>query len=214
MRGLLTKDFYLLAGQRRFFIIVSGIAALFFLTGQKVEFVVGYVTILFAFFSVSTIQYDEFNKGYTFLFTLPFDRKQYAMEKYLFGMLVGGTALLVSSAAGIALCYGRGNIDLKEYGVSVLTYIFLLILMLALMIPIELKFGAEKGRIATFLLIFAVLGFSSYVIKITNEEGIDVFRLLEEMSLEKLALGGGIVTLLLLGASVFASIKIMEKKQF
>ena len=95
-----------------------------------------------------------------------------------------------------------------------LTYIFLLILMLALMIPIELKFGAEKGRIATFLLIFAVLGFSSYVIKITNEEGIDVFRLLEEMSLEKLALGGGIVTLLLLGASVFASIKIMEKKQF
>lgn len=201
-------------GQKRFFIIVFGIAALFFVTGQNEEFIVGYVTMLFGIFSVSTIHYDEFNKGNVFLFTLPFNRKQYAVEKYLFGIITGGAAWLVSSVVGIAACYYRGNMDVREWCFTMLVYLLVLALMLAVMIPIELKFGAEKGKMATFALFFAVFGACMLIVQFSEEKGIELSGIEELMNLQNLAVGGVLVTLLALAVSVSASIKIMEKKQF
>lgn len=214
MRGLLLKDFYLMAGQKRFFIIVFAIAVLFFLTGQNEEFIVGYVTMLCGIFAVTTIHYDEFNKGNIFLFTLPFQRKQYAVEKYLFGIIAGGAAWIASFAVVMVLGYGRGELDIREWGVPMLTYFLVLLLMLAVMIPIELKFGAEKGKLATFVLFFAVFGIFFLVTNASEEAGIDLSALAGQMNLAKLALGAVLVTLLVLAFSVSASIKIMEKKQF
>lgn len=214
MRGLLLKDFYLMAGQKRFFIIVFAIAVLFFLTGQNEEFIVGYVTMLCGIFAVTTIHYDEFNKGNIFLFTLPFQRKQYAVEKYLFGIIAGGAAWIASFAVVMILGYGRGELDIREWGVPMLTYFLVLLLMLAVMIPIELKFGAEKGKLATFVLFFAVFGIFFLVTNASEEAGIDLSALAGQMNLAKLALGAVLVTLLVLVFSVSASIKIMEKKQF
>ena len=214
MRGLLLKDFYLMAGQKRFFIIVFAIAVLFFLTGQNEEFIVGYVTMLCGIFAVTTIHYDEFNKGNIFLFTLPFQRKQYAVEKYLFGIIAGGAAWIASFAVVMVLGYGRGELDIREWGVPMLTYFLVLLLMLAVMIPIELKFGAEKGKLATFVLFFAVFGIFFLVTNASEEAGIDLSALAGQMNLAKLAVGAVLVTLLILAVSVSASIKIMEKKQF
>lgn len=214
MRGLLLKDFYLMAGQKRFFIIVFAIAVLFFLTGQNEEFIVGYVTMLCGIFAVTTIHYDEFNKGNIFLFTLPFQRKQYAVEKYLFGIIAGGAAWIASFAVVMVLGYGRGELDIREWGVPMLTYFLVLLLMLAVMIPIELKFGAEKGKLATFVLFFAVFGIFFLVTNASEEAGIDLSALAGQMNLAKLALGAVLVTLLVLAFSASASIKIMEKKQF
>lgn len=214
MRGLLLKDFYLMAGQKRFFIIVFAIAVLFFLTGQNEEFIVGYVTMLCGIFAVTTIHYDEFNKGNIFLFTLPFQRKQYAVEKYLFGIIAGGAAWIASFAVVMVLGYGRGELDIREWGVPMLTYFLVLLLMLAVMIPIELKFGAEKGKLATFVLFFAVFGIFFLVTNASEEAGIDLSALAGQMNLAKLAVGAVLVTLLVLAFSVSASIKIMEKKQF
>lgn len=208
------KDFYLMAGQKRFFIIVFAIAVLFFLTGQNEEFIVGYVTMLCGIFAVTTIHYDEFNKGNIFLFTLPFQRKQYAVEKYLFGIIAGGAAWIASFAVVMVLGYGRGELDIREWGVLMLTYFLVLLLMLAVMIPIELKFGAEKGKLATFVLFFAVFGIFFLVTNASEEAGIDLSALAGQMNLAKLAVGAVLVTLLVLAFSVSASIKIMEKKQF
>ncbi|MBO5525053.1 MAG: ABC-2 transporter permease, partial [Roseburia sp.] len=205
MRGLLLKDFYLMAGQKRFFIIVFAIAVLFFLTGQNEEFIVGYVTMLCGIFAVTTIHYDEFNKGNIFLFTLPFQRKQYAVEKYLFGIIAGGAAWIASFAVVMVLGYGRGELDIREWGVPMLTYFLVLLLMLAVMIPIELKFGAEKGKLATFVLFFAVFGIFFLVTNASEEAGIDLSALAGQMNLAKLAVGAVLVTLLILAVSVSAS---------
>lgn len=214
MRGLLTKDLRLMAGQKRFFIVVLGIAVLFFIAGQNEMFVVGYVTMLCAFFAISTIHYDEFNKGNTFLFTLPFTRKEYALEKYVFGILTGGTAWLVSSAVGAALAYTRGNMDMGEWVFSILVYVLFIFIMLDLMIPIELKFGAEKGRIASMLLFFAIFGILFLSMEISDKFGIDFSGMVETMNMGKLTLVLVVFALLLTAVSVTVSMKIMEKKQF
>ena len=83
MKGLLTKDFRILAGQKRYFTIIILIALIFLCSGQPAQIIVGYCTMFGMLFTVNTISYDEFDHGYLFLFTLPVTRKDYVLEKYV-----------------------------------------------------------------------------------------------------------------------------------
>lgn len=215
MRGLLTKDFCLMAGQKRFVLVVLGIAVLFMISGQNEMFVIAYVTMLCSFFSISTIHYDEFNKGNNFLFTLPFTRKEYALEKYVFGIITGGAAWAVSTVVGlISVTARKPETNMSEWFFSVVAYLFVLILMLSLMIPIEFKFGAEKGRIASFAVFFIVFGVCALGGELAEKTGIDIVGMLDRIN-GRVFMGILIVTAVVFFAvSVTASIKIMEKKQF
>ena len=108
MKGLLTKDFRILAGQKRYFTIIILIALIFLCSGQPAQIIVGYCTMFGMLFTVNTISYDEFDHGYLFLFTLPVTRKDYVLEKYVFMLLCGGGFWAVSAAAGFVADYIRG----------------------------------------------------------------------------------------------------------
>lgn len=110
MKGLLTKDFRILAGQKRYFTIIILIALIFLCSGQPAQIIVGYCTMFGMLFTVNTISYDEFDHGYLFLFTLPVTRKDYVLEKYVFMMLCGGGFWAVSAAAGFVADYIRGDV--------------------------------------------------------------------------------------------------------
>ena len=82
MRGLLEKDIRLLMHSKQKFLCFIAIAIVLGVT-QKNTFMLGYSTFLIAALLVSTLSYDELDHGFTFLFTLPIDRKMYVREKYL-----------------------------------------------------------------------------------------------------------------------------------
>ena len=103
---MLTKDFRILAGQKRYFTIIILIALIFLCSGQPAQIIVGYCTMFGMLFTVNTISYDEFDHGYLFLFTLPVTRKDYVLEKYVFMLLCGGGFWAVS-----ALCKKRYSKD-------------------------------------------------------------------------------------------------------
>lgn len=84
MKGLLTKDFRILAGQKRYFTIIILIAAIFLCSGQPAQIIVGYCTMFGMLFTVNTISYDEFDHGYLFLFTLPGDQKRFMCWKNMY----------------------------------------------------------------------------------------------------------------------------------
>ena len=215
MKGLLTKDFCLLAGQKRFLIVVFGIAVLFLISGQYETFTIAYMTMLCAFFSISTIHYDEFNKGNHFLFTLPFTRKEYAVEKYVFGILTGGIAWVISTVAGlISVITRKPETNMTEWVSTVVIYLFVLVLMLSLMIPIDLKFGAERGRIASFAVFFVIFGICFLGGELANKLGIDVAAMINKIDGKMFLWGFIAVTAASFAVSVMASVKIMEKKQF
>ena len=73
MTALLVKDWKLLKGQRQFFMVIIGLAAFYaiFMNETAMSFVVTYIAIMMAMFTLSTISYDEYNNGAAFLFTLP-----------------------------------------------------------------------------------------------------------------------------------------------
>ena len=73
MKGMLIKDFRLLKNQGKTLILMLLAVAVFMnlITDVGPSFVVGYITIIFSLFTVSTISYDEFDNCYLFLMTLP-----------------------------------------------------------------------------------------------------------------------------------------------
>ncbi len=152
MKGLLIKDLMLMKMQWRFFAVVLGIAVIMGFTSADFSFILGYVTFLIPIFSISTISYDEFDNGMSFIFTLPVTRKMYIAEKYLFSIILGAAssvlALLISGLCAI-LTKADGFLD----ALSAYPIIFVLMLMLvSLMLPLQLKFGAEKARIAVIII--------------------------------------------------------------
>ena len=147
MKGLLTKDFRILAGQKRYFTIIILIALIFLCSGQPAQIIVGYCTMFGMLFTVNTISYDEFDHGYLFLFTLPVTRKDYVLEKYVFMLLCGGGFWAVSAAAGFVADYIRGDVvSLLEWLMPMFLILLEMTIFLAVMLPVSLKYGMEKKQ--------------------------------------------------------------------
>ena len=122
MKGMLIKDFRLLKNQGKTLILMLLAVAVFMnlITDVGPSFVVGYITIIFSLFTVSTISYDEFDNCYLFLMTLPVSRKNYVNEKYLFallsivltwcvGMVLGTGLMLMSNSEKIDMAEWMGS---------------------------------------------------------------------------------------------------------
>lgn len=149
MRALLIKDWKLLANQKQFFLITVFIVAMFLVTSDNPAFVVSYATIMYTVFTISTISYDDYHNGMAFLFTMPVSRKEYVAEKYCFGMLSAGiTGFLVLSATMVISGIKGNGMNLEDILITEMTAILIAVVFLSFTIPIQLKFGAEKGRVA------------------------------------------------------------------
>ena len=89
MKGLLIKDFQLLKNQKSFFVVFIAMAVIFLVTDMmSQDFLVSYVSFLSIIMMVSSMTYDEFNNGLSYLMTLPTTRKKYVQEKYVFGFIL------------------------------------------------------------------------------------------------------------------------------
>ena len=160
MKGMLIKDFRLLKNQGKTLLLMLLIVAIFmyFITDVGPSFIVGYITIIFSLFTATTISYDEFDNCYLFLMTLPVTRKKYVNEKYLFALL----SIIFAWCAGIVLgiilmiVQPSGEVDAADWFGTCLGYIFTAWIFVSVMLPLRLKFDAEKARYANLIMIAAV----------------------------------------------------------
>lgn len=217
MLGLLKKDLRLIRLQKVFFLLIFVMAVLFVSAWDNCLFSVSYCTMFCAFFTITTLSYDEMNHGLSFLFTLPVSRRGYVVEKYMIGFLLGVAGWLLSSlVTGIYIgVTGAVNFS-SEWFAILLMILFAMCVFLCVVLPLQFKFGAEKGRMALIVLFLCVLG----VAKIMEET--EVFQGLQMEKLQWLAnLSPGAVTAiavvllaLLTVVSMSISIRVMERKQF
>lgn len=148
MRGLMRKDFALMMLQRKLLIMVLTIGGMLGATSGAASgstFVVAYVGFIFILLATSTISYDELDNGETFLMTLPVTRKEFIREKYLFGIIV--TFIGWGIGVVLKLVFGMisGHFMLNKESVMEVTAILLsMILFLALIFPVILKFGIKS----------------------------------------------------------------------
>ena len=217
MKGLLTKDFRIVLVQKRFFILLVFIA-LILNFGTDGSFAVSYMAFMGSIFVLSTISYDEFDNGMPFLMTLPVTRKTYAREKYVFGIVLGFSMWLVGVALSIiSLLIGGGVGDIKEAVIAAAVCIPLFIILMSVMIPIQLKFGAEKGRIAliaVFGIVFLICFGIGKLVAVTGIDMSQAAEMLSKISENVLVVGLVAATVIILLISYWVSTIIMEKKEF
>lgn len=218
MKGLLIKDFKLLKNQGQFFSIVTLICMVCMFLYDNPSFAISYMTIVFSLFTLSTISYDEYDNGMAYLFTLPFSRKEYVQEKYIFGVLTTVGALAAVSVLAFIFSVIRSSAFETEEWVAGVTVSFLItILLLTITIPLQLKFGSDRSRIA-LLAVFGCCALAAYIavmiVRFTGIKVMEIFDRLVAQCPEVLIVTGCLTGVLAVGASYFVSLKIVKKKQF
>lgn len=217
MTGLLIKDFKLMLMQKNFFIIIIVVACLISISSQDPTFMIGFITLILSLFTVSTISYDEFDNGYPFLLTLPFSRKTYVLEKYVYGLILGTGAWIVSVMICSLMLIVQGMPVTSDMLIGAFVILPMFLVIESLMIPVHLRFGGEKGRYALIACVGVLVVIGFVVMKIVEIFHIDVLPLI--LAIDALGPVMFMVILLMIGflimlVSLKVSLSIMNKKEF
>lgn len=220
MKGLLIKDFQLSFLNIRMLVVLCFVSI--FITSSATSspaFIISYVTVVFFMFVLSSIAYDEADHSISFLFTLPISRKTYVQEKYAFALICGLCGLVFSTAVCILISMIK-NIKLigPDFILVALMVYLVLLFMVAFMLPVQLKFGGDNGRIAIFL-IFGIIFVAAYIImKVLERFNIrenDIMEFINRLLTVRSSVfipAAILLALAALGISYGISLKIMERK--
>lgn len=216
MAGLLEKDFRLLL-QRKQMIVLMFLIAVGLSFGQPDStFVITYVTILGVILATSTISYDEFDNGYSFLMTLPITRKMYVAEKYILGLISVCACVTVAILSCVISFKVQnveiGSMELIKSGIMILP---VAILGIDFMTPVQLKFGAEKSRIVMFLVVGVVAIVTYVTSKFIDEMDMEsIIARLDQMPETKVGLSFFGIAVVCTVISIIISNQIMKHKEF
>lgn len=217
MKGLLVKDMRLILQQKKFFIILLFVSIMLNFNSDG-TFVVGYLTAISSVFVLSSITYDEYDNGYLFLMTLPAMKKTFAIEKYVFGFILDSCAWTVGFLISfIFKIYNGGGFSLPDFLIETILLLPVFSLIISILLPFQLKFGSEKGKIA--MLIALAIGSLLIVlcVKGLQSVGIDIEAYYDSLSSLHAALVDLIAFVVAAAAAVIscaASIRTMQKKEF
>lgn len=212
MKGMMTKDFLLLLQRKRFFAIIGIVAVLMFITTKDITFLIGWLAIVTSLFSLSSLSYDEYDNCYPFLMSMPVTGKIYAIEKYVFGFVCGTVSLIAGLIISIILTLvTKGELNIIALLSEAVGYIPLYMILLDISLPINMKFGNEKGRIVLFVVWGAVAVLIMVVTKMPFlKDFANLFAGFANLIFPLLCIGSAVLTVI----SIITAIKIMEKKEY
>ena len=205
MAGLVEKDFRLIWCNKQaliFFLIIGVVIGL-----QNEAVILGWLPFAISILLINTVTYDELDKGYGFLMTLPIDAETYVREKYFFCLTGGTVSWLV--AAGLYMI-----LEMKQQMPVDMASQIPVALLIALLIPLQLVSGVEKSRVvisgACGVMGASVIAFA----KLVKTNVLSAFSFLNQMNGWILAGIAVVVIVLLILLSYAISVRIMEKKEF
>lgn len=218
MKAMMIKDFNLLKGQKQFFGAIIIILILFTVVQDNPTFCIAYVTIMFSILTMTTMSYDDFENGMCYLMTMPIRRKDYVVEKYIFGITASISGFAGASVFAVLSGYLKGGgFPWEEWKGVAAACIFLMMAVLAVTVPIQLKFGSEKSRMA-IMGVYGVGCLCAYgAVKVAEACKIDVDSIIESAFVQNLMTtiwGITIASTILLGISCVVSVYILEKREF
>jgi len=220
MKGLLIKDYKIITHNRKMFIILLIVQLLALQNYNGYSFLIGYTAMIFILLVLNTISMDEYYKSYPFLMTMPFRRETYVAEKYVLMLGFSFLGAALSTLFCILLHREMAQILLLD-GIAVYT---VLALFQLLMLPIQLKFGGERGRIVLIGLLACITviatSFNQFLSNIFGMPG-NIGNSIQNAVTGFLSLPAGAIALIVLCAfivcliaSYCSSLHIMRKKEF
>lgn len=210
MKGLLIKDLSYIR-QSKMLQTAGLITLIFAFAGGNM--VTSYLAVMAASMLQTTFTYDEYKGGMKYILTLPITRKQYVQSKYLLAGLLGicGTVLGIGLNTVATWIKGGSHLEVQAVALLCVSVIVIVLLLTAMYIPLILKFGVERGRLMAFLVLI--------VLAATIAGGVIVLIDVLERITNGLALAAlfgilGLVIFAVLAGSYFASLRIVEKREW
>lgn len=216
IKGLLKKDLYNLASYKTTLIIIVIFCGMAIIGTDAIYWGSVVIGIIVGMISLSTFSYDEMAKSNRYILTLPVTRKEIVLEKYI--LAIGATIL--GSLLGFVLTLLIGNImnyvrpdnvidiNIDTLLATTIGGLFGVSLIQAIQIPSIFKWGAEKGRIQMFIVLFVLALIGAGVGFLIKESGLSV----DIAKLESVLKNFGLLLLVLLSFIIyFISYKISYK---
>ena len=220
IRGLLEKDFRLFFRQGgNLFLVLAVVAIFFILTGKMgADFIAVYIPSVMAVYSGNTISYDENGHGYTYLFSLPVNKKIYVREKYILSFIMTVCGWCIGAiCAGIATLINPEEVLNLEMLAMELITIFVFQAIAGITIAIRLRFEGEKGRLVlpiAILIVFAICyAIGSFVMDNLGLKE-SILYMIEGIGDFEIAIALIVLSLLVWFISYIYSMRVMKKKEF
>lgn len=177
MKGLVLKDIYTLGNYKKIYaaMLLVAIGINFFLKDSG-SFIAVFPIVYLSTTLVGIFAYDETAKWDRYAITMPVNRKEVVLARYLVSLLVLLVILPISMGSGfLASLFSKNAEAIPALLASTLVGICMFLLIIAISFPASYKFGAEKGRyvmafgfLGVFAVVMLVLRLGSNVEKVVN----------------------------------------------
>ncbi len=207
MKGLIKKDFLILKRSSKMILFLLVIYFICSIDANGMESSI--LPFMMAVLCNSTFSYDEYNKWDPYAMTLPGKKNTVIAAKYAMTLVVMMIAFVFTVVISYIMGIVRGDYSLGISFQDGLLGVSLGILAIAIIFPLIIKFGLEKGRIAIMIGSIGLAAFFMIVGSII-EVPKNVAGFLEVYLVYLLPL----LAMTLLIGSYFLSTKIYSKKEF
>ena len=160
MKGLLLKDWYMMKMYCKSYHFIAVVFVALSLVSNGNMFFVFYPCLLCGMIPVNLLGYDERSRWMQYSGTMPYTKVQIVSGKYLIGLFVQITMLLVMGVAQAVKMMIAGNFALGEFAVLMLLMLIVSTLTSSIPLPFVFKLGVEKGRTAYYVMIGFICGAS------------------------------------------------------
>lgn len=219
MKALFIKDIRIVLKQQRvlicaFFAVITILA---FATDNSM-YAVAFVLFLVPTMMLTTISYDTFENGMSYIMSLPVSVKDYVAEKYI---LTVASSLIFNIMAtiliNVVLSIGKGvGIMPLELIVNAMLAQFMVLIYISLVLPVDIRFGTDKGMIIVVLMAVVIGAVGPMLGNINVDSGL-MYKLSESeitsvpvnTALLLMSVGGVFVIV-----SYFISVKLMKQMEY
>ena len=219
MKALFIKDIRIVLKQQRvlicaFFAVITILA---FATDNSM-YAVAFVLFLVPTMMLTTISYDTFENGMSYIMSLPVSVKDYVTEKYI---LTVASSLIFNIMAtiliNVVLSIGKGvSIMPLELIVNAMLAQFMVLIYISLVLPVDIRFGTDKGMIIVVLMAVVIGAVGPMLSNINVDSGL-MYKLSESeitsvpvnQALLLMSVGGVFAIV-----SYFISVKLMKQMEY
>ena len=219
MKALFIKDIRIVLKQQRvlicaFFAVITILA---FATDNSM-YAVAFVLFLVPTMMLTTISYDTFENGMSYIMSLPVSVKDYVTEKYI---LTVASSLIFNIMAtiliNVVLSIGKGvGIMPLELIVNAMLAQFMVLIYISLVLPVDIRFGTDKGMIIVVLMAVVIGAVGPMLGNINVDSGL-MYKL-SESEITSIPVNTALLLMSVGGifaiVSYFISVKLMKQMEY
>ena len=210
MNSLILKDFISLKSYSKTLAIIILFFTIITFTNDEPSFLSGMIILIMSMLPITSFSYDQHAKWDLFSQTLPVSRKQLVMSKYVLGIIsiVGGVILAILLNVAVLLVKSL-VVDIWYLILANSLIALVALLYLSILIPLVYKFGVEKSRLLTIV----VLAIPSVLAIVLSKAGVSI-PVLDEITPAIVVAIGLVFVVCVMLISYVISVRIYMNKEF